>query len=244
MSNDDIQKSLATQNQQVDYVTSAAKALLGMVPFAGSLLAELAGSIIPNQRIDRLSKFATELETRLGKLDQDFVRSKLSNENFTDLMEEGMRQAARSITDERREYLASLIANGVAAADVSFIESKHLLRILGELNDIEVLWLRFYLVPTIGGDAEFREKHKHIFEPVQAYFGCDQATLDKQAIREGYKTHMTQLGILSPRYETDMQTKQPVFDTFSGGMKVRGYDITLLGKLLLRQISLTIDEVS
>ena len=244
MSNDDTQKTLAIQNQQVDYVTSAARAVLGMVPFAGSLLAELAGSIIPNQRIDRLSKFATELETRLGKLDQDFVRSKLSDENFTDLMEEGMRQAARSVTDERREYLASLLANGVAATDVSFIESKHLLRILGELNDIEVLWLRFYLVPTIGGDAEFREKHKDIFEPVRAYIGCDQATLDKHAIREGYKTHMTELGILTPRYETDMQTKQPVFDSFSGGMKVRGHDITLLGKLLLRQISFRIDEVA
>jgi hypothetical protein len=43
----DISGSLA--NRGADYVTSAAKAVLGVVPFAGSLLAEVAGTIIPNQ---------------------------------------------------------------------------------------------------------------------------------------------------------------------------------------------------
>jgi hypothetical protein len=36
----------------VDYVVSVAKASLGVVPFVGSLLAEIAGTLIPNQRID------------------------------------------------------------------------------------------------------------------------------------------------------------------------------------------------
>lgn len=241
MGNENADK-LVIQNQQTDYITSAAKAVLGMVPFAGSLLTEIAGSIIPNQRIDRLSKFATELEIRLAKLDQDFVRSKFLDENFTDLVEESMRQAARSVSEERRQYLAALLANSIVVSNVSFIESKHLLKILGELNDIEVLWLRFFLVPTIGGDADFHEKHKDIFEPVQVYFGCDQETLDKYTLRESYMTHMTELGLLSLRYRMDMREKRPVFDTFSGGMKVQGHDITLLGKLLLRQISMTIEE--
>lgn len=35
-------------NSGADYVTSAAKSVLGIVPFAGSLLAEVAGTIIPN----------------------------------------------------------------------------------------------------------------------------------------------------------------------------------------------------
>jgi hypothetical protein len=242
MSDEATDQTLAIQNRPVDYVTSAAKAVLGAVPFAGSLLTELAGTIIPNQRIDRLCKFAAELENRLAKLDQGYVRVKLSDENFTDLMEEGIRQAARSVSDERRQYLASLLANGISTADISFIESKHLLRILGEINDIEVLWLRFYLVPTIRGDVEFRGKHKDVFEPLRVFIGCDQVTLDKHALRESYKSHMTELDLLSPRYETDMKTRQPVFDTISGRMKVRGHDITLLGKLLLRQISLATNE--
>ena len=62
------------QSQSVDYVVLAAKAVLGAVPFAGSLLAELAGTIIPNQRIDRLAKFAAELEARIATLDQHAMR--------------------------------------------------------------------------------------------------------------------------------------------------------------------------
>ena len=71
-----------------DYVASAAKAALGAVPFGGSLLAEIAGSVIPNQRIDRLVRFASELENRLNTVDKAAVRAHLTDENFTDLVEE------------------------------------------------------------------------------------------------------------------------------------------------------------
>jgi hypothetical protein len=226
------------QPASTDYVTSAAKAALGMVPFAGSLLAELAGCIIPNQRIDRLSKFAVELEGRLSRLDQTHVRAQLADEHFTDLMEEGVRQASRSVSDERRQYLAGLLANGISSEASSYAESKHLLRILGELNDIEVIWLRFYVEPTFGGDAEFREKHRDVLDPVRAHLGSDPETLDKDALQKSYKEHLCSLGLLRHRYETDSKTKQPVFDNFTGGLKVRGYDITPLGRLLLRSIDL------
>lgn len=142
-----------------DYVVSATKSALGMVPFAGSLLAELAGSIIPKQRMDRLVDYARKLEHRLGDLDQDAIRTKLADENFTDLLEESARQAAQAVTDERREYLASLLASGVSEDRVSFVESRHLLRILSQINDIEVIWLRFYSHRSLNGDEEFRSKH-------------------------------------------------------------------------------------
>ena len=61
--NKDESEQLAPKS--IDYVTSAAKAILGAVPFAGSLLTELAGTVIPNQRIDRIAKFAAVLEYRL-----------------------------------------------------------------------------------------------------------------------------------------------------------------------------------
>jgi len=74
-----------------DYVASAAKALLGAAPFAGSLLAEIAGTIIPNQRIDRLARFAVILEEKLAQLDREFVRAQLTDENFTNIMEDSIR---------------------------------------------------------------------------------------------------------------------------------------------------------
>jgi hypothetical protein len=230
--------NISLQPSSTDYVASAAKAALGMVPFAGSLLAELAGTIIPNQRIDRIVKFAEKLNEKLSEIEEDFVRSQLTNENFTDLLEEGLRQAARSVTNERRDYIASLIARSLTDKDVEYIESKHLLRILGEINDIEVIWLRFYLVPTFGGDKIFRETHTKILEPVIATLVAPQGTLDKSALQESYKEHLTQLGLLEHKYQTDIQTRTPEFDSFTGGLKTAGYEISPLGRLLLRHIGL------
>lgn len=222
----------------VDYVTAAAKAALGAIPFAGSLLVELAGTFIPNQRIDRITKFAMELEARLANLEKDYIRSELSDERFSDLLEEGLRQAARSLTDERRRYIAALIANSLSSPDIEYHESRHLLRILNDLNDLEVIWLRFYLHPTISGDKEFRSKHEAILSPVFATMGSSQDVLDKSSLQDSYKQHMVQLGLLQPEYRIDSRTKQPEYDSFTGGQKLKGYRLSPLGKLLLRQIDL------
>jgi hypothetical protein len=224
-----------------DYVASAARAVLGMVPFAGSLLVELADVIIPNQRIDRIAKFAENLNEELSGLDEKFVRSQLTNENFAGLLEEALRQAARSVTDERREYIASLVAESLTDEAVEYNESKHLLRILGEINDIEVIWLRYHAVGTIGGDEAFREKHASILAPVRATYQAPQETHDRSALQKSYKEHLCRLGLLERRYETELGTDAPRFDRVTGGMKVRGYQLTPLGGLLLRHIGLAAD---
>lgn len=232
------QKPNQLSPQATDYVTAAARAVLGMVPFAGSLLAELAGTIIPNQRIDRIAKFAETLERKLSGLKQDFVRAQLTNENFTDLLEEGMRQAARSLSDERREYLANLITNSLSSEDIEYVESKHLLRTLGEINDIEIIWLRFYLDSVMNGDEAFRTKHASVLEPVMATMGDPPKVHQKEALQKSYKEHLVQLGLLQYRYSTDIATRMPELDSFTGGLKIRGYEISSLGRLLLEYIGL------
>jgi len=218
-----------------DYVASAARAALGAVPFVGSLLIEIAGTVIPNQRIGRIVAFATALEKRLGVLEQDFVRSQLTNENYTDLVEEGLRQAARAVTEERRQYIASIIANSLSSKDIEYAESKHLLRILGEVNDIEIVWLRFYLVLTFGGDKEYREKHQEILKPIPAAIGAPQGVLDKSALQDSYKEHLAELGLLERRYEMDTSGMDM-------RLKIKGYDLTSLGRLLLREVGLITGE--
>jgi hypothetical protein len=214
-----------------DYVASAAKAALGAVPFAGSLLVEIAGAVIPNQRIDRIVRFAKALDRRLADLEQDFVRSQIRDEHFTDLVEEGLRQAARSLNEERREQIASLIANSLKSPEIEFNESKHLLRILGELNDIEIVWLRFYLDPVLNGDHEYREKHKEVLAPIAAYIGGPAELVDKSALQRSYKNHLAELGLLDRRYEIKSST-------FGSTLDVKGYELTSLGRLLLRELDL------
>ncbi|MEK7746957.1 MAG: hypothetical protein AAB576_09845 [Elusimicrobiota bacterium] len=222
--------------QPTDYVASAAKAIVGAAPIVGSLLSELAGTLIPNQRLDRIAKFAKELEGRLAALDQMILKNKLTDENATDLLEEGLRQAARSLSDERRRYLASVVANGIDSQDIEYFESKHVLRILGELNDVEIIWLRSYLVRTMDGDKEFREKHKEVLRPIPMVMASPDPIRDKAALQKSYKNHLVRLGLLRERYDTN-PSKGPELD-MSGELKVRGYDLTGFGQMVLRQIGL------
>lgn len=224
-------KEKSLQDKSSDYIALAVNSALGAVPLAGPLLAEIAGNVIPNQRIDRIVKYAEQLQYRLGQLEESAVRAHLTNENFTDLVEESLRQAARALTEERREYLASMVANSIKSEDIEFFESKHLLRILGELNDIEIIWLRFFLNPVLNDDTEFREKNAHIIDPVIATLGTTQPA-EKSTLQNSYKEHLASIGLLEKKVEIDTQRT-------GSKLKTRGYNITSLGRLLLRELGFT-----
>jgi hypothetical protein len=222
----------------VDHVTSIAKGVLGAVPFAGSFLAEIAGTLIPNQRIERLAMFAEALGEKLADVADATLRANLTDENFTDAVEESLRQAARSTSDQRRVYIASLLANGVKSDAIDFIETKHLLRLLGEINDIEVIWLRAHYGWAWGQhDEEFHKLHATTLEPVNANLESTQEQLDREAMQESYMLHLESLGLLRSRIKFDNKTKQPEFDKIQG-FKKSGFEITRLGELLVRYIDM------
>ena len=198
---------------RVDYSVAGVRGVVNLVPIVGPFLAEIFGVTIPKQRIDRVAKFATELNHRLETIENYLLErgERAEDEGFIDLLEEGFQQASRALSDERRIYIASLIVNGLTSDGIEFSESKHLLRVLGEINDVEVVWLRFFKVSTIGGDQEFREIHEGVLAPVIPFMGSSQETIDKSALQKSYKEHLAQLGLLDRRYKTDMQTRTPEF---------------------------------
>lgn len=219
----------------VDYVTAGAKAMLSAIPFAGSLLAEIAGSIIPKQRVDRIADFAAKLEQRIQHLEKSSATDALNDEEFTDLTEEALRQASRSTTAERREYIAALLASSLSSEAISYAETKHLMRILGELTDVEVIWLRFYSVPTLGGDQDFRERHANVLHPKAAHVGSSENEIDAEALQNSYRDHLVQLGLVSAEIAKGSDGA-PEFDHFSGNFKVKYHQASRLGLLLLKQI--------
>jgi hypothetical protein len=220
----------------IDHVTLVVKGAIGVIPIAGPLLAEIAGTLIPNQRVDRLVKFAQQLRERLENTEDDILRAHLLDENFTDAVEESLRQAARSTSDERRAYIASLLANGINLDNLDFIETKHLLRLLGEINDVEVVWLRsYYNLHMAQRDEEFSHRHAAILEPIIAHLGSSQQDIDRASMQESYKLHLESLGLLRQQIRFDHKTKLPDFDR-NKGFKRSGFEITSLGKLLVRYI--------
>jgi len=206
-------------------------------------LAELLTTVVPRQRMDRMTDFARKLSADLRTLDEAVLRQKLSDENCTDLLEEGMLDAVRAVSEERRAYIARLVSSGLTDEQISLVESKHLLRLLGQINDIEVIWLRYYEHELRDGDDEFRAKHAAILEPIRATFGAGLDVIDKQALQLNYVERLISLGLLSRPLQVDTQTKMPVFDSSSKEWRTEGRRTTPLGKLLLRKIGIAASNV-
>jgi hypothetical protein len=217
-----------------DVVASALKSVAGAVPGVGSLLSEIIGNIVPNQRIDRLEKFVKILDDRIGLL-QGKIRECIADDECIRLIEEALYQASRSTSDERRIYIASILESGLQDDRIKFEESRYLMNILDELTDVEIVWLRSYLVPTLGGDEEFRDKHQSVLEQVVLTLGCDKETREKGALQGGYKVHLKNLGLIRSRARTD-RAGVPIFDKHTGEPETSYTEITSLGRLLLKKI--------
>ena len=221
-----------------DYAAALARGVAGLVPVVGPVLAEMIGMTIPRQRIDRVAKLALELDRRMQEVEECLMAAKLNDEEFIDLIEEGVRQATRSLSDERRAYIANIIVNSLASDDIEHNESKHLLRILDEINDIEVIWLCSYGERSWGKAKAFHETHEKILTPVVATMGASDEVRNKAILQESYKEHLSQLGLLEKQYRIDHETNMPEFDQFTGSMKDEGFELTALGSLLLNEIGL------
>ena len=223
--------------EKADVIAIIGKGLLGAIPFVGPLAAEIVGTIIPNQRIDRIESILRLLEAKIAEDDRQKVRERIVSPEYVDLMEDGFWQAARALSEERKDYIASLLKNTLTDDELKHIEYKRLMSILDELNDLEILILKskaIYLHQD--GYKEFWETHKNsLVLPTLTVGEATQAKIDKETIHKTHELHLTNLGLLKARFITSRQP-QPEFDYETGKIKASGYNITMLGRLLLRSI--------
>lgn len=225
-------------NNNVDYSVALAKGIAGIIPNYGSVLGEIIGSIVPNQRIDRIAKYVKQLDERLSLIPLEKLNKLIENEQFLDLIEESFYMSSRLMSDQRREYIINIIINGIEAEELEMIQSKQLLKILNELNDVEIIWLRYYLNPTIGGDEEFREKHKVIFDDRKNYSHKNEKEFINYILQDSYTEHLARLGLISHQIKMDRDKGVPKFNRNTGKPETSYISITTIGKLLLKKIGL------
>lgn len=224
-------------DNKLDKAISITTSILGEFP-GGSIISEIVRNVIPNQRIDRIINFLRKLENRLGSLEEVAKINFKKQEEYITLLENGMFYAYRASSDKRLEYIASVVKNGLTQDQIEISRYVYLLNLLSELNDEEIIWLRYYLFPTLGGDQEFRERHKDILSSTRSYIEASEEELNKSAIQDSYKEHLERLGLVDIRIKMDRKTNIPIYDKFSG--KPEGYKhITHLGKMLLKEIGFT-----
>src|SRR2546423_3740006 len=169
-----------------DIATAFFKGLVNSAPFVGPFLAEAMGIAIPNQKLDRLITFARVLDDKIKYLKEDTVKLKMETEEFMDLLEDSLIQASRAMTDERRGYIAALLKNSITNEALSHIEEKKLLTLLSELNDAEILTLKFHSL-SADGRRKFAALHKDLFAPIDRSLGAPEENMDRAALRDSYR---------------------------------------------------------
>lgn len=219
-----------------DLIASGLKSTLGAIPYLGPFISEIVGSVIPNQRIDRIASLLKALEAKIDPEEKAKVDARILEEKSVDLMEDGFLQAARALSEERIDYIASLLKNSLTDEDLEQIAYKKLLSILSELNDAEVLLLKFHTRQTTWGWVEkFRSKHPGVLSDPM-YLRTSQKEVEKHAICEAYTINLSRLGLIKSMFNRPWKDELPELDEQTGMMKSSGYYITDLGRLLLRSI--------
>lgn len=202
--------------QRRDVAVALTKGLAGLAPGVGPLLGEAIGTVIPNQRIDRVADFARNLGRKIDLLSLEVERLRCFLESGVGLevFEALVLQVARSTSARRREYLASLFVNAVWSADFDHEKTMVLLRLMDELTDAELVFLQLFAIE----DDEERWEFAHRFEAVVG--GIDRTSgaprdRERYAVQEGQLQNLRRAGVIS------------------GGAAI---GVTELGKMLLREI--------
>ena len=242
----DTYQEISLNTSKEDMMALFARSIFSLVPFGGPI-GEAIAAVIPNQKLERVIDFVQVLNYKIKNAEREIEEHELKTEEFTDLLEDALGQASRSLTEERLEYIASLLKNSLTKDELSHVEEKRLLSLLNELNDAEIIWLKSYsLNQSIGSKEyiEFREAHKDILEPVRILYGgvpgsIPQELFDKEAIQKSYQNNLVNLRLISESFKSVANGEVPEFDGETGKMKVRGYNCSSLGELLLRYIDLS-----
>ncbi|HMG73662.1 MAG TPA: hypothetical protein VK582_09180 [Pyrinomonadaceae bacterium] len=168
-------------------------------------------------------------------VEEDVAKLRMQTPEFADLFEDGLIQASRALTDERQQNIAALLVNSVTNEDLEHLEEKKLLWFLGELNDAEVLTLKFYSL-GLKAKQDFAKLHKELFAPLDLSHAAPDRNIDKRALRDSYRNRLLELGLLEPVYKKPETGKVPEFDVKTGRIKATDHKVTRLGKMLLRYI--------
>jgi hypothetical protein len=192
----------------------------------GSLVAYLLGTAIPNQRIERIALFVSNLgkAVALQGLEIKKLEDLLTNSEFAQsLAREAILQAADAPSDDRRRQIACLLARGLSHNQIETDRAEHLLRLLSELTDAEVIFLRSHYGRGTEEAHDFYAKHEDLLRPASRRPSLPQHLRDRATIQASYKAHLARLGLL-----------QDEGDHLS-------YQLTQLGLLLLRTIGVVED---
>ena len=225
---------ISLEETRKEKFTDAIKALVGDIPGIGSTMQEIFTYIIPDLRADKVKTLLEVLGMKITQLESDMTE-RMTSKEFCELLQDAVPQAARALSKERLEYIASFLKNSLTEEELNVEQEKKILSLLGELNDAEIIILRYESLRQPEREA-FLTQHAHILRPPRSFIGSPRADHDKAALYSSFREKLFELGLMKKEYKKVAPGVAPEFDEKTGTLKHQSTSLTQLGRLLLRRI--------
>jgi hypothetical protein len=220
-----------------DKLVAATKGIVGIVPWAGGLLGELVGLVIPKQRQDRIVTYLRLLNDRIGAMETNLANGILDNPEKVSLIEAGGYQAAQSTSTNRICQIAEIVCKGLTIEDSGIVRRKRLLKLFGEIDDDEMLLLTAYAT-SYGkgmGDPEVIAAWQATNRPKPIHMQSAQNEIENNKLFELGRSKLLILGLLEQVFNKIKKGEMPDFDEKTGTLKGRT-QISYLGRMLMKEL--------
>ena len=122
-------------------IVPATKSILNLIPLAGSVLAEIVDTLIPNQRLDRIADFLKHLQARISE--EDLERIKTLPERM-EILEEGVLQAGLTPHKDRISRIAQITAKGITQDEIDRDKISLLLETIKNISTTDLILLIYH----------------------------------------------------------------------------------------------------
>jgi hypothetical protein len=137
----------------VEAALESAAAIGSLVPLLGGVIQGVLSGMSIDRKLQRLVAVLNDLQTRLNTLEAG-SEEYLKSDEFGDLVEKTLRQAAEESSEEKRSLYAEFLAGIVEEPVEPYDQRRLMLRTLDELEPAEVLVLRTLAMPYIQADPD------------------------------------------------------------------------------------------
>jgi len=154
-------KEISIYNKE-DIIASTVKSYLGILPYIGTALGEVVSFLIPNQRMDRITKYLLKLNSEMNELTDEIMRDK----EKINLIETGLKSSVNSAFEEKCEWIANIVVNGLKD-NIEITMADNIINIVSQLNYEQIIILYYYVFYKNKGITEetktFKKKFNNIF---------------------------------------------------------------------------------
>lgn len=141
----------------------AAKGITAMIPVLGGTLTSVWSDIEAVQakrKQERLEEFYIALKDEIELLKGQLKTTYISQPDFLDIFELTARYIVNERTEEKRTLFRNILLNSISSKDCTYDKTEKYLRLLEQLNYLEILILRILINPQ-----EYNLSRGYIIKP-------------------------------------------------------------------------------